>query len=185
MYNCLGIFKKYHFHEVYGPIVGLVVDGSRIRLFANANTETKIFALDRTGMRIPAEDVNATATFDRYIYINLNLVNDKWFMNTFSYSSDVVSKDYWCYVGNEENWTVFQVSDFGIDASDFGVPPPRRVGDFVSEQAYSADINRWGLFFKILPQLQGICQKLFRGAARDHRHKCHTEIGNTLHCVRR
>ena len=137
--------------QQYGPVVGVLVEASRVRLLGNAQSMTKIFALLHDGTRLAAEDIAATANITaRNLDVNLSRVNNMWFTNVQNQDTTGVRRDffnsYWSYVGSRV-WTDFDADDFGILGTDFGEAQSGLTGFGHANAAHSADINRWGLFF--------------------------------------
>ena len=135
--------------QFYGPIVGLVVEASRVRMLARVGSATRIHALRLDGTRLSGEDESVPVSdliFERYLDVNLSLVNNRWFANTALQDTSGLRRDYyrsyWSYRGSGA-WTAFIASDFGIDINDFGL-----AGQVSARNAaHSSDINRWGIFF--------------------------------------
>ena len=139
--------------QYYGPITGLVVEGSRLRLLTFADGALKLFMLTQDGVRVTSGDevVNISGAYlgfiyERHIAVNLSLVNDRWFASSHNQDNSQLRRDYfntfWSYVGSGA-WIQFAADDFGIDETAFGLSGATQARN----AAHSADINRWGLFF--------------------------------------
>ena len=140
-------------NQSYGPEIGFIVEAKRIRMLTRITSpsyQNKIFTLLHDGTRVSTEDIDVASTVNiapGYLSVVLNKVNDLWFASVHSQINSIQRPDiyrtYWAAVGNESSWQQFYASTFGIRSVDFGLAG--QAGQ--ANAAYSADVNRWGLFF--------------------------------------
>ena len=140
-------------NQSYGPEIGFVVEAKRIRILTRITSPTylnKIFTILHDGTRLATEDTDVPVTVNiapGYLALSLNLVNNLWFASVHSQVNSLLRPDiyrtYWALLGNESSWQRFYASQFGIRSSDFGLAGQSGPAN----AAYSAAINRWGLFF--------------------------------------
>lgn len=141
-------------NQSYGPEIGFIVEAKRVRILTRLDSTgsyaNKIFTLLHDGSRLTAEDLDVSSTVNiapGYLNLGLSLVNNLWFAHVHVQVNSIqrpdIYRSYWTYLGSDA-WQRFYPSQFGISNSDFGAFS----GTYQSgQQALSADMNRWGLFF--------------------------------------
>lgn len=141
-------------NQRYGPEIGFIVEAKRVRILTRLDSTggyaNKIFTLLHDGTRLTAEDLDVASVVNiapGYLNLGLSLVNNLWFAHVHVQVNSVqrpdIYRSYWTHVGSDA-WQRFYPSQFGISNSDFGAFS----GTYQSgQQALSADMNRWGLFF--------------------------------------
>ena len=149
--------------------VGLTVEASRYRILGiDASYAASIYALGSDGRRLTAEDITGVVGVgrtNRYIDANLSLVNGLWFVNWHVQDSSNLRRDIFYTYGSRRGsgiWDEFRASAYGIDSDAFGLAGQAEA----KNAAYSADINRWGLFFPSRANGR-VYARSFRGAQRN------------------